>query len=128
MFPEAMDESMDIPQTHMDQVNQTAVQRLAEPSQMLKSAVVDLINYQDDADLANRAIPELIRLLSINDLHTVQQAASIVNQLTKKEASCHVVLNNTNMVGALVRTATNSNDAETVRSAVGAMHNMSHHR
>lgn len=128
MFPEAMDESMDIPQTHMDQVNQTAVQRLAEPSQMLKSAVVDLINYQDDADLANRAIPELIRLLSENDLHIVQQATSIVNQLTKKEASCHVVLNNMHMVSALVRTATNSNDAETVRSAVGAMHNMSHHR
>ena len=83
---------------------------------------------QDDADLANRAIPELIRLLSESDAHTVQQAASIVNQLTKKEASCHVVLNNIHMVSALVRTATNSNDAETVRSAVGAMHNMSHHR
>ena len=35
----------------------TAVQRLAEPSQMLKHAVVNLINYQDDADLATRAIP-----------------------------------------------------------------------
>jgi len=132
MFPETMDESMDMQQqqTHMEQVTQqqTAVQRLTEPSQMLKSAVVDLINYQDDADLANRAIPELIRLLSESDAHTVQQAASIVNQLTKKEASCHVVLNNIHMVSALVRTATNSNDAETVRSAVGAMHNMSHHR
>ena len=40
---------------------------LAEPSQMLKHAVVNLINYQDDADLATRAIPELIKLLNDED-------------------------------------------------------------
>ena len=36
-------------------------------SQMLKHAVVNLINYQDDADLATRAIPELIKLLNDED-------------------------------------------------------------
>ena len=41
----------------LDPMQPTAVQRLAEPSQMLKHAVVNLINYQDDADLATRAIP-----------------------------------------------------------------------
>ena len=128
MFPETMDQGMDIPQTQMDPINPTAVQRLAEPSQMLKNAVVDLINYQDDADLANRAIPELIHLLHEGDPHTVQQAATMVNQLSKKEASCHAVMNNMNMVAALVRVVTNTNDAETVRCAVGALHNMSHHR
>ncbi len=45
----------------------TAVQRLSEPSQMLKHAVVNLINYQDDADLATRAIPELTKLLNDED-------------------------------------------------------------
>nr|ACZ56248.1 beta-catenin [Hydractinia echinata] len=128
MFPETMNDGMDIPQTQMDPGNPTAVQRLAEPSQMLKTAVVDLINYQDDADLANRAIPELIRLLHEGDLQTVQQASTMVNQLTKKEASCHAVMNNMQMVATLVKVATNSNDAETVRCAVGALHNMSHHR
>ena len=34
---------------------------------MLKHAVVNLINYQDDADLATRAIPELIKLLNDED-------------------------------------------------------------
>ena len=67
MFPETIDEGMEIQQTQMDTTNPTAVQRLAEPSQMLKNAVVDLINYQDDADLATRAIPELIRLLNDQD-------------------------------------------------------------
>jgi len=128
MFPETMNQGMDIPQTQMDPSNPTAVQRLAEPSQMLKNAVVDLINYQDDADLANRAIPELIRLLHEVDPHIVQQAATMVNQLSKKEASCHAVMNNMNMVAALVRVVTSANDAETVRCAVGALHNMSHHR
>lgn len=47
MFPESMEEGgLAIPSAklHPDQV--TAVQRLAEPSQTLKHAVVNLINYQ----------------------------------------------------------------------------------
>lgn len=128
MFPDAIEEGLDLPQSHLDQVGPGSVGSMGEGPQMLKGAVVDLINYHDDADLANRAIPELIRLLSENDFSTVQQAAAIVNQLTKKETSCHIVLNNMHLVNALVRTATNSNDPETVRSSVGAMHNMSHHR
>ena len=128
MFPETMDDGMEIPQTQMDQQDQTAVQRMAEPAQMMKTAVNDLCNYQNDTDLANRAIPELIRLLTQGDVQTVQQASMTVNQLTKKEASCHSVMNNFQMVGALVRTATSSQDPDTVKSTVGAMHNMSHHR
>jgi len=50
MFPETLEEGIQIPSTqiHMDQP--TAVQRLAEPSQMLKHAVVNLINYQVRVD------------------------------------------------------------------------------
>jgi hypothetical protein len=49
--------------------------------QMLKHAVVNLINYQDDADLATRAIPELIKLLNdedqvrLNDEHQLKHLA-----------------------------------------------------
>ena len=46
MFPETMEEGMAIPSTQMHPDQPTAVQRLAEPSQMLKHAVVNLINYQ----------------------------------------------------------------------------------
>ena len=56
-----------IPSTQLHPDQPTAVQRLAEPSQMLKHAVVNLINYQDDADLATRAIPELTKLLNDED-------------------------------------------------------------
>jgi len=67
MFPETLEEGVEIPSTQLDPQQPTAVQRLAEPSQMLKHAVVNLINYQDDADLATRAIPELIKLLNDED-------------------------------------------------------------
>ena len=58
MFPETLDEGLEIPSTQIDPAQPTAVQRLSEPSQMLKHAVVNLINYQDDADLATRVIPD----------------------------------------------------------------------
>lgn len=67
MFPETLDEGMQIPSTQFDSATPTNVQRLAEPSQMLKHAVVNLINYQDDAELATRAIPELTKLLNDED-------------------------------------------------------------
>lgn len=46
MFPETMEEGLEIPSAQFDPQQQTAVQRLSEPSQMLKHAVVNLINYQ----------------------------------------------------------------------------------
>lgn len=56
MFPETLEEGIEIPSTQLDAAQPTAVQRLSEPSQMLKHAVVNLINYQDDADLATRYV------------------------------------------------------------------------
>ncbi|GBP34492.1 Armadillo segment polarity protein [Eumeta japonica] len=128
MFPETLEEGIEIPSTQLDPAQPTAVQRLAEPSQMLKHAVVNLINYQDDADLATRAIPELIKLLNDEDQVVVSQAAMMVHQLSKKEASRHAIMNSPQMVAALVRAISNSNDLETTKGAVGTLHNLSHHR
>ncbi|XP_037283043.1 armadillo [Rhipicephalus microplus] len=128
MFPETLDEGIEIPSTQYDPAQPTAVQRLSEPSQMLKHAVVNLINYQDDADLATRAIPELIKLLNDEDQVVVSQAAMMVHQLSKKEASRHAIMNSPQMVAALVRAMSTSNDLETTRCAAGTLHNLSHHR
>ncbi|KAL1494297.1 hypothetical protein ABEB36_009919 [Hypothenemus hampei] len=128
MFPETLEEGIEIPSTQFDPQHQTAVQRLAEPSQMLKHAVVNLINYQDDAELATRAIPELIKLLNDEDQVVVSQAAMMVHQLSKKEASRHAIMNSPQMVAALVRAISNSNDLETTKGAVGTLHKLSHHR
>merc|ERR1719259_113229 len=128
MFPETMEEGIPIPQTNFDPNQPTAVQRLAEPSQMLKHAVVNLINYQDDADLATRAIPELIKLLNDEDQVVVSQAAMMVHQLSKKEASRHAIMNSPQMVAALVKALANTSDLESTKGAVGTLHNLSHHR
>merc|ERR1719187_1754365 len=128
MFPETLDEGLEIPSTQLDPAQPTAVQRLSEPSQMLKHAVVNLINYQDDADLATRAIPELIKLLNDEDQVVVSQAAMMVHQLSKKEASRHAIMRSPQMVSAIVRTMQNTNDVETARCTAGTLHNLSHHR
>lgn len=93
MFPETLEEGIEIPSTQFDPTQPTAVQRLAESSEMLKHAVVNLINYQDDADLATRAIPDLVKLLNDEDQVVVSQAAMMVHQLSKKEASRHAIMN-----------------------------------
>ncbi|XP_046326477.1 catenin beta-like isoform X2 [Haliotis cracherodii] len=128
MFPETLPAGVQIPSTQIHPDQPTAVQRLSEPSQMLKHAVVNLINYQDDADLATRAIPELIKLLNDEDQVVVSQAAMMVHQLSKKEASRHAIMNSPQMVAALVRAMNNTDDLETTRCAAGTLHNLSHHR
>jgi len=128
MFPETLEEGLEIPSTQMDPTQPTAVQRLSEPSQMLKHAVVNLINYQDDADLATRAIPELIKLLNDEDQVVVSQAAMMVHQLSKKEASRHAIMNSPQMVAALVKAISNTNDPESTKGAVGTLHNLSMHK
>ena len=127
MFPETLDEGLEIPSTQLEPTQATAVQRLAEPSQMLKTAVVNLIHYQDDADLATRAIPELIKLLNDEDQVVVNQAAMMVHQLSKKEASRCAIMNSPQMVAALVRAMSQSTDLETMKCAAGVLHNLSRH-
>lgn len=67
MFPETLVEGETVLTTQSNPDQPTNVQRLAEPSQLLKTAIVHLINYQDDAELATRAVPELTKLLADED-------------------------------------------------------------
>ncbi len=97
MFPETVEAGTTILSTQTDLNQMTNVQRLAEPSQMLKTAIIHLINYQDDAELATRAVPELTKLL--NDEDQVRKAQSRTTN-TKSESStafgqisCYIELN-----------------------------------
>ncbi|XP_017333153.1 junction plakoglobin a isoform X2 [Ictalurus punctatus] len=128
MFPETMQEGVTIVSTQLDSSQQTNVQRLAEPSQMLKTAIVHLINYQDDAELATRAVPELTKLLNDDDQVVVNKAAQIVNQLTRKEASRRALMQSPQMVAAVVRAMQNTSDMETARATASILHNLSHQR
>ncbi|XP_056265228.1 junction plakoglobin a isoform X1 [Pseudoliparis swirei] len=128
MFPETLETGTTILSTQTDPSQMTNVQRLAEPSQMLKIAIVHLINYQDDAELAMRAVPELTKLLNDEDQVVVSKAAQIVNQLTKKEASRRALMQSPQMVAAVVRAMQNTSDMETTRATASILHNLSHQR
>ncbi|XP_037545605.1 junction plakoglobin a isoform X2 [Nematolebias whitei] len=128
MFPETLEEGATILSTQTDPSQMTNVQRLAEPSQLLKTAIVHLINYQDDAELASRAVPELTKLLNDEDQVVVSKAAQIVNQLTRKEASRHAMTQSPQMVAAVVRAMQNTSDMETAKATTSILHNLSHQR
>ncbi|XP_051532667.1 junction plakoglobin-like [Myxocyprinus asiaticus] len=128
MFPETVTEGTAILSTQINSSQQTNVQKLAEPSQQLKAAIIHLINYQDDAELATRAIPELTKLLNDDDQVIVNKAAMIVNQLTRKEASRRALMQSPQMVAAVVRAMQNTSDMETTRATASILHNLSHQR
>ncbi|XP_038140632.1 junction plakoglobin a [Cyprinodon tularosa] len=128
MFPETLEEGTTILSTQTDPAQMTNVQRLAEPSQMLKQAIIHLINYQDDAELATRAIPELTKLLNDEDQVVVGKAAQIVNQLTRQEASRRALMQSPQIVAAVVRAMQNTNDMETTKATASILHNLSHQR
>uniref|UniRef100_H3CGZ7 Junction plakoglobin a n=1 Tax=Tetraodon nigroviridis TaxID=99883 RepID=H3CGZ7_TETNG len=127
MFPETLEAGTTILSTQTDPSEMTNVQRLAEPSQLLKTAIVHLINYQDDAELT-RAVPELTKLLNDEDQVVVNKAAQIVNQLTRKEASRRALMQSPQMVAAVVRAMQNTGDMETARATASILHNLSHQR
>uniref|UniRef100_A0A8C7CVX8 Junction plakoglobin a n=1 Tax=Oncorhynchus kisutch TaxID=8019 RepID=A0A8C7CVX8_ONCKI len=101
---------------------------LTRAQRLLKTAIVHLINYQDDAELATRAIPELTKLLNDEDQVVVNKASLIVNQLTRKEASRRALMASPQMVAAVVRAMQNTGDMETARATASILHNLSHQR
>nr|AEC12440.1 putative beta-catenin 1 [Oscarella pearsei] len=128
-------EPLDDPMSRMSSVSipgtpaePSSVQRLAEPSAMLRDAVMSIINYQDDADLAGRVIPEATRLLADPDPSVVKQAAMVVHELSKREASRHAIIGSPALIGGLVHVLGTTNDPDAMRSISGTLHNLSHHR
>ncbi|KFO29011.1 Catenin beta-1 [Fukomys damarensis] len=72
-----------------------------KPSQMPKHMVANLINNQEDRELATRAIPELTKLLNDEDQVVVNRAAVMDLQLSKKDASRHTIMRCPQMVSAI---------------------------
>lgn len=131
IFPETLEDgasdgvSLPIPTAQFVNGQPTAVQKLSEPSQLLKNAVIDIINYKEDAEITEKAIPELIRLLNDDDPVVAGQAALILHTLAKKEAS-RLALSTPQVIQALVQAIANprAND-ETRRGVAGALYCLS---
>ncbi|XP_062845057.1 junction plakoglobin-like [Trichomycterus rosablanca] len=124
MFPETLAERDLLASSD----SSTNVQRLTEPSELLQNAMVNLIQYQDDAELASRATPELTKLLNDHDQVVVRKAALIVSRLVRNDASRHVMMQSPGMMSAVVRVMQNVGDVETTRCMAAVLHCLSHHQ
>ncbi|KRX41065.1 Armadillo segment polarity protein, partial [Trichinella murrelli] len=127
MFPETIEDPKDPSIAQYDFGQMTNVQRLAEPSQMLKTAVVNIINYHDDAELTAKAIPELIKLLSDVDQVVVQQAAMVIHHLSKRDAELMALAKSTDLVSAIINAMNLNADPELTKYAAGILYNISRH-
>lgn len=105
----------------------SAVQRLAQPCQVLKTAIVHLINYQEDAEVTVKAIPEILKLLSDDDKLVVTKALTLVDQLSRKDASRFALTSSQPLINALIQLITNTNDSELLRLSASALNNISNH-
>lgn len=133
MFPESLEDYgyIQAPNTNgnMMSFNQppSAVQRLAQPCQVLKSAIVNLINYQEDAEITIRAIPEILKLLNDDDKLVVTKALTFIDQLSRKDASRFALTSSQSLINALIQMITTTNDTEQQRLAASALNNISNH-
>lgn len=137
MFPESLEDYGYITaqqQAHTNSGNlvnlnqpPSAVQRLAQPCQHLKSAIVHLINYQEDAEVTVKAIPEILKLLGDDDKLVVTKALTLVDQLSRKDASRFALTSSPPLVTALIQIIGTTNDPEQQRLAASALNNISSH-
>ena len=130
IFPEIFpDEAVNGHSAPMFNGHGSAVQKLSEPSQLLKNAVIDIINYKEDAEMTEKALPELIRLLNDSDPAVAGQAALIVHSLAKKEASRSALANSTPLMQALAYAMSNGRATDDLRRGVsGVLHCLSQYQ
>ncbi len=89
------------------------------------NAIADWINYQDNSEMAIKAIPDLLKLLVDEDLVVVQQAAILLNQMSRMEVPRMGLIQNGNAIQCLVDCLNMTADIETARNLVGALYGIS---
>uniref|UniRef100_A0A915Q475 Uncharacterized protein n=1 Tax=Setaria digitata TaxID=48799 RepID=A0A915Q475_9BILA len=121
MFPDkASDSTASLPH------RSTVVSKLAEPSQLLTTAVVELLSLQDETELTTKAIPELVKLLADKDETVIMRTVHMVHMLSRESKSVNAISSNPTLVNALCRFTRFENDAIR-RDALGALSHISEH-
>lgn len=124
MFPELCVEEG--PEIQSFESRSCIVERLAEPSQLLKTALLELLSLQDESELTTKAIPELVKLLSDKDEMVVLRAAHMVHLLSKEDKSSVAIAKNPSIVSALFSAAQLENES-IQRNAMAALSHISEH-
>lgn len=89
------------------------------------NAVANWMNYQDNSEMALKAIPELLKLITDEDLIVVQQAAILFNQMSRNEGPRLALIQTNNAVQCIVDCLNTTADIETARSLVGTLYSVS---
>uniref|UniRef100_A0A0R3S1F0 Armadillo segment polarity protein n=1 Tax=Elaeophora elaphi TaxID=1147741 RepID=A0A0R3S1F0_9BILA len=104
----------------------TIVAKLAEPSQLLTTAVVELLSLQDETELTTKAIPELVKLIADKDETVIMRAVHMVHMLSRESKSVNAIASNQTLINALCGVTRLENDAIR-RDALGALSHISEH-
>lgn len=131
MFPESLEDyGYQHPQNGNGQsssnngMRPTAVQKLSQPTNKLKTAIVHLINYQEDADVTIKAIPELIKLLNDDERPVVARALKLIEQLSRKDASRLALTSSQELIASLVKLILATHDADLHHAASTILNNL----
>lgn len=128
MFPDTIQEGEEVPSTQVAPGQQSNLQRLAHSAQVLKTAVSALTTYQGSTELTAKALPDIAKLLqqqNRGDNSTISEAAKLMNDLTKKEASCKAVISNGHVVRTMVQAMVSTHSLDVQKSLAGGIHNIS---
>jgi hypothetical protein len=131
MFPNTIAEGEEVPSAQVATGQQSNLQRLAQSAKVLKTAVSALATYQGSTELTAKALPEIVKLLqqqSGGDGTTISEAAKLMNDLTKKEASCKAVISNAHVVRTMIQAMVSTQSLDVQKSLAGGIHNISSDR
>lgn len=78
--------------------------------------------------MAAQVLPELTKLLSSMDESIVLEAAKLIMELSKKEASCRAIIGSELVINSLIKTMASTGNAELQKSISGTLHNVSNDR
>lgn len=75
-----------------------------------------------------QVLPELAKLLTSLDENIVSEAAKLIMELSKKEASCRAIVASELTVSSLIKAISSTGNADIQKSLSGTLHNVSNDR
>lgn len=78
--------------------------------------------------MTSQVLPELAKLLGSIDEVVVLEAAKLIMDLSKKEASCRAIVANEMLVSSLIKAMSSTANADLHKSISGILHNISNDR
>ena len=157
MFPDTVQEGDEIPSTQMMPNQQTNLQRLSQPAQILKSALSSLATYQvsslslslslthslslsqfiifppflttqSSTEMTAQMLPEVVKLLTSPEEATVLEASKLLMELSKKEASCKAIIGNGGVLNMIIQAMAGAGNPDIQKGLSGVLHHCSNDR